>query len=143
MVIDGRDATVVRLTATAAGGCVAPPPSLDDGSSALFALPLVEAREPGHAADVAVLDHPATQAVTVIVTASADAGALDRFGPLARRLIRSLMFDRPRPVTDALAASASPRSIRPSYSARPTIAPWQPSSRTARCRRARRSRPRR
>ena len=97
MVIDGREATVVRLTATAAGGCVAPPPVLDDGSSALFALPFVEAREPGHAADVAVLGHPATSAVTIIVTASADVGSLDRFGPLARRVIRSLMFDRPVP----------------------------------------------
>ena len=97
MVIDSRDATVVRLTATAADGCVTPPPILDGGSSALFALPFVEAREVGHSADVAILDHPATGAVTVIVSASADAGALDRFGPLSRRVIRSLMFDRPVP----------------------------------------------
>ena len=97
MTVDDREATVVRLTATAAGGCLTPPPVLDAGSSALFALPFVEGREPGHAADVAVLDHPATSAVTVIVTASADAAALERFGPLARRVIRSLMFDRPVP----------------------------------------------
>ena len=97
MVIDSRDATVLRLTATAAGGCVAPPPILDGGSSALFTLPFVEAREPRNAADVAVLDHPATSSVTVIVTASDDAAALDRFGPLARRVIRSLMVDVPTP----------------------------------------------
>jgi hypothetical protein len=97
MVIDSRDATVVRLTATAPGGCATPPPILDGGSSALFALPFVDAREPGNSADGAILDHPATGAVTIIVTASADAAALERFGPLARRVIRSFMFDVPTP----------------------------------------------
>lgn len=96
MTIDDREATVVRLTATAAGGCDARPPWPRDGSATLFDLPFVEAREPDQAADIAVLDH-AIGGVTVIVTASADAAALDRFGPLARRVIRSLMFDRPVP----------------------------------------------
>jgi hypothetical protein len=97
MRIDDLEATVLRLTSTAAGGCAAPAPGLGGGSPALFDLPFVAAREPGQAADVTLVGHPTTGGVTVIVTASADAAALDRFGPFALRLMRSLMFDRPVP----------------------------------------------
>ncbi len=97
MRIDELEATVLRLTATAAGGCLGSAPGLGGGSPALFDLPFVAVREPGQAADVTLIGHPGTGGVTIIVTASADVAALDRFGPLARRVIRSLMFDRPVP----------------------------------------------
>ena len=97
MRIDDIATTVLRLTATAAGGCAAPAPGLGGGSPALFDLPFVEAREPEQAADITLVGHPTNGGVTVIVTASANAAALDRFGPFARRVMRSLMFDRPVP----------------------------------------------
>jgi hypothetical protein len=97
MRIDGRDATVLRLSATAAGACSPQIPGSDAGDAALFALPFVETRDPGQVADVTILDHATTDFVTVIVATSADAARLDQFGPFVRRVLRSLQFDRPVP----------------------------------------------
>jgi hypothetical protein len=97
MRIDGRDATMLRLTATAAGACSDQVPGFDAGDAALFGLPFVQTRDAGQAADVAILDHPTTKIVTVIVATAADATALDSFGPLVRRVLRSLEFDFPAP----------------------------------------------
>lgn len=97
MRIDGRDATMLRLTATSAGACSDQVPGFDAGDPALFDLPFVQTRDAGQAADVAILDHPASHIVTVIVATADDATALDAFGPLVRRVLRSLAFDFPAP----------------------------------------------
>ena len=97
MRIDGRDATMLRLTATSAGECSDQVPGFDAGDPALFALPFVQTRDAGQAADIAILDHPTTKIVTVIVATADDASSLDSFGPFVRRILRSLAFDFPAP----------------------------------------------
>jgi hypothetical protein len=97
MQVDEQDATVLRLSATVAGACSPQIPDFDTGDAALFGLPFVETRDPGQVADVSIFRHPTSQIVTVIVATSADAAALDRFGPFVRRVLRSLHFDYPVP----------------------------------------------
>jgi hypothetical protein len=97
MRVDEQNATLLRLTATGAGACSAQVPGFDAGDGALFALPFVEARDPGQVADVTIFQHPTSQTVTVVVAMSDDVAALDQFGPLVRRVLRSLHFDYPVP----------------------------------------------
>ena len=97
MRIDGRDATMIRLTATSAGACSDQVPGFDAGDPALYGLPFVQTRDAGQAADVAILDHPTTHIVTVIVATADDATTLDDFGPFVRRILRALAFDFPAP----------------------------------------------
>ena len=97
MRVDERDATVLRLSATGAGACSPQIPGFDAGDAALFGLPFVEARDAGQVADVTIFQHSPSKIVTVVVASSADAAALDRFGPLVRRVLRSLHFDYPVP----------------------------------------------